>query len=219
MDGLIEYKEGSSFLNTDADWQDKIEMGNGESYGIELFGQKKTGKLTGWVGYTLSWNNRTFENLNFGKQYPYKYDRRHDISVAGVYALNERIELSGAWVYGSGNSLNLPQASYLGQDYNRRNLPSTTDSPGEVFYSLNQVNTFGDRNSFRMVAYHRLDLSISFTKKKKWGERKWTIGGYNIYNRKNPFFIDIENRENNGRTFVQHSLFPFIPSVSYSFKF
>ncbi len=219
MDGLIEYKEGSTFLNVDGDWQDKVEIGKGQSYGVELFAQKKTGKLTGWIGYTLSWNNRKFDNLNFGKQFPYKYDRRHDISVATVYTLSDRIELSGAWVFGSGSALNLPQASYLSYDANRRRFPSTSQQPQQSFNFFPQVNNFGDRNSFRMADYHRLDLSISFTKKKKWGQRKWTIAVYNMYNRKNPFFIDIERRQDETKKFVQYSLFPIIPSFSYSFKF
>jgi len=100
-------------------WDDKIEIGKGESYGVELFAQKKAGRTSGWVGYTLSWSNRQFENLNFGKKYPYKYDRRHDFSIAVVHELEKKVgkkqwqvDLGLTWVYGTGNAVSLPVSSY-----------------------------------------------------------------------------------------------------------
>ncbi|MDN5214333.1 TonB-dependent receptor [Fulvivirgaceae bacterium BMA12] len=209
MDGLIEYKEGASFLNIDEDWQEKVETGRGESYGAELFVQKKTGKFTGWVGYTLSWSNRQFDNLNFGRSFPYKYDRRHDISITGVYKVNDRIDISGAWVYGTGNSITLPISKYNGFRY----------EGNFWFRGGNPITYHGERNGYRMRSYHRLDFSISFSKQKKWGTRKWTIGTYNTYSTRNPFFIDIGYHKNGGKKFIQYSLFPIIPSISYSFKF
>ncbi len=209
MDGLIEYKEGASFLNIEGDWQDKVEIGQGESYGAELFIQKKTGQFTGWVGYTLSWSNRQFDNLNFGRSFPYKYDRRHDISITGVYKVNDRIDISGAWVYGTGNSITLPISKYNGFMY----------EGNFWFRGGNPITYYGERNGYRMRSYHRLDFSISFSKQKKWGTRKWTIGTYNTYSTRNPFFIDIGYHKGGGKKFIQYSLFPIIPSISYSFKF
>ncbi len=211
MEGLIEYKEGASFLSVEGDWQDKVEIGRGESYGGELLIQKKTGKFTGWIGYTLSWTNRQFDNLNFGKKFPYKYDRRHDISLTGVYKINDRVTFSGAWIYGTGNAISLPQFKYL----TNGRLPTFRDN----IFGGQIVEGYGDRNSFRMKSYHRLDLSIAFSKKKKRGIRTWTIGTYNTYSRKNPFFLDIRREFNGEDKFVQYSLFPIIPSISYSFKF
>ena len=210
MDGLIEYKEGASFLNIEGDWQDKVETGQGESYGMELFIQKKTGKFTGWIGYTLSWSERQFDNLNFGRPFPYKYDRRHDLSLTGIYKINDHIDISGAWVYGTGNSITLPVSRYLDYDY-------------EYFYFYgffrDGIKHYNERNGYRMRSYHRLDLSIGFSKQKKWGTRKWTVGTYNTYSTRNPFFIDIGYDERDRKKFIQYSLFPIIPSVSYSFKF
>lgn len=195
MENIIEYKEGAGFFNTTTGWEDKVESGRGTSYGGELFIQKKKGKFTGMLGYTLSWTNRTFANLNNGQTFPYKYDRRHDFKVAGVYTLSKKIELSAEWVYGTGNAITLPVGYYTG--------------PGGQ-----EITIYGSRNGYRMPPYHRGDVSIRFTKEKTHHTRSWILGAYNIYNRKNPFFIYQENGK-----FRQVSLFPIIPSISYQFKF
>lgn len=195
MENIIEYKEGASFFNSTTNWEDKVESGKGTSYGAEVFVQKKKGKFTGMLGYTLSWTNRTFANLNNGQTYPYKYDRRHDFKIAGVYTISKNIELSAEWVYGTGNAITLPIGYYQGLN-------------GQ------EVTVYGSRNGYRMPAYHRGDVSIRFTKEKARWTRSWILGAYNVYNRKNPFFI----YEDNGG-FTQVSLFPIIPSISYQFKF
>jgi hypothetical protein len=195
MENIIEYKEGSSFFNSTTGWEDKVEVGKGTSYGAEVFVQKKKGKFTGMMGYTLSWTNRTFANLNGGVTFPYKYDRRNDFKIAGVYTVSKRIELSAEWVYGTGNAITLPVAYYQGIN-------------GE------EVTVYGSRNGYRMPSYHRGDVSIRFSKEKPRWSRSWILGAYNVYNRKNPFFI----YQTNG-TFKMVSLFPIIPSISYQFKF
>jgi outer membrane cobalamin receptor len=208
MDNLIEYKEGASFLNITDSYEDKVESGTGNSYGFEFFLQKKLGSLTGWLGYTLSWSNRTFQNINQGKPFPYKYDRRHDISLALVKSFNKKVSFSAAWVFGTGSAVTLPIGSYPAYD------EEYIWSPG--------IKIYGNRNGYRMRDYHRLDVSVSFKKEKKWGERTWTFGLYNAYSRKNPFYLDIEYRGEYGvreARFVQYSLFPILPSVRYSFKF
>ncbi len=209
MDNLIEYKDGASFTSVNKDWQDKIEIGSGTSYGAEVFLQKKLGKLTGWVGYTLSWSNRQFDNINFGKEFPYRYDRRHDVSITSIYKINDRIELAAVWVYGTGNAVSLPTNTYLKQ------------SESYDYYSYsNSVDYYEGRNGFRMNAYHRLDFNIAWTKVKKNGIRKFTLGFYNMYNRRNPFFIQASfDYETQQKKFVQYSLLPIIPSVSYRFDF
>jgi hypothetical protein len=209
MSSLIEYRDGASFVSIDDDWQDNVATGGvGQSYGAEFLAQKKAGNMTGWVGYTLSWTNRRFEELNNGNWYPYKYDRRHDVSVAMTHNWNKRMDFSAVWVFGTGNALTLPIAHYSGP---------YQPVPGQPFY-YSDILYYGSRNAYRMRSYHRLDLSISFSKEKRWGERKWTFAVYNVYNRKNPFYMDIGIRDGN-RVFIQYSLFPIIPSVAYSFKF
>ena len=209
MTGLIEYKDGANYLNIESDWQTKVESGEGNSYGAEFFVQKKTGKISGWIGYTLSWANRTFENINEGKTFPYRYDRRHDIKIAGIYQWKENREFSVTWVFGSGAAVTLPQSTYLESGQVR-----------DYYWGIDPTLQFyNGRNSYRMRAYHRLDLSYTTTKKTKWGERSWSFGVYNVYSRRNPFFLDLTYDKKGNKKFVQYSLFPIIPSISYRFKF
>ncbi|MCB2379927.1 TonB-dependent receptor [Hymenobacter sp. BT635] len=206
MRHLIEYQEGANFLGTtDSKWEDKVTSGNGWAYGGELFLQKKSGRTTGWIGYTLAWSNRRFAELNQGRLYPYKYDRRHDATLVVIHKFSPTFTLSGTWVYGTGNATTLSQGRFqLGQ--------------GE------QYEEYGERNSYRMRAYHRLDLDLSKTKKKKWGEVVNSFSLYNAYSRRNPYYIYL-SREVDYRTgtskgvYKQISLFPIIPSFSKSFKF
>ena len=207
MKNVISYKDGSGVFEF-SDWEDRVTQGNGKSYGVELLLQKKLGRLNGWLGYTLSWSKRQFDDLNFGKEFPYRYDRRHDISLVMNYKLSEKVSLAGSWVYGTGNAITLANSNYSG-------LVNSADRAG-----LFTASYYKDRNNFRMNAYHRLDFGINFTKKKKNFERTWSFGAYNAYNRKNPFYIytdyDYETRSNKLK---QASLFPIIPYFTYSFKF
>ncbi len=206
MSGLVEYKDGAGFLDIDNAWEDKIETGEGYSYGIELLVQKRLGKTTGWLGYTWSKNKRDFENLNFGREFYYRYDRRHDISLTLNHKLKANIDLGFIWVYGTGFPVTLPTATYK-----RSNDHITGKVRGTDF-----IKDFHGRNATRTKDYHRLDISISFSKKKKWGERKWVFGLYNTYSRLNPTFVEFNVDK---KQFTQLSLFPIIPAFSYQFKF
>ncbi len=221
MNHIISYKEGSSFISLDGEnaneinWEDNITAGKGWSYGTEFLIQKKTGKLSGWIGYTLSWTQWKFPELNFGETFFPRYDRRHDISVVGIYEVNKRITLSATWVYGTGNALTIPVGTYnTFQD--RYILNGSHAFP-------NKNNEFDSKNSFRAEPFHRMDIAIQFHKKKKRHERTWEFGLYNAYNRKNPFFYDINTKydaQNKGtNVLTRYSLFPILPSFSYNFKF
>ncbi|PKK36455.1 TonB-dependent receptor [Siphonobacter sp. SORGH_AS_0500] len=225
MDNILSYKEGSSFLastgleslteaSDSRSWEEQITAGQGWSYGSEFFVQKKTGRLTGWVGYTLSWIQNQFAELNGGKKFWARYDRRHDISVVGIYHLKPTITLSSTWVYGTGQAISLPQSTFE---------ISGPTQPGFVPSFPTRISDYGQRNSFRAAPYHRLDVGIQFHKKKKRFSRTWEVSLYNAYSRKNPFFYYIDDSQStptrNNRVLTQVSLFPIIPSVSYSFKF
>ena len=214
MDRLIEYKDGADFLGLDTDWQNKVDAGEGTSYGAEVFIQKKRGKTTGWLGYTLSWTNRQFQNLNFGNRFAARYDRRHDFSIVASHSLTPNIEVSGNWVYGSGNAISLPTARYSGGSLLQFN-------PNVFFGGENgEIEYFPERNSFRMRAYHRLDLSIRFHKRKSaTKEHIFTVAIYNVYNRKNSFFLFLDFDDAGNPAIKQFSLFPVVPSISYSFTF
>ena len=213
MKNLVSYNEGASLFSI-GDWQDQVTQGEGNSYGAELFIQKKKGQFTGWVGYTLSWSNRRFDNKNFGEWYPFKFDRRHDISIVGIYEFSKRLSLSATWVYGTGNAITFADSR----------IPIIQNFGGFEFYDF--INNFTERNNKRMAAYHRLDVGLDYRIEKKRYTSIWTIGAYNAYSRRNPFFLNIEDKfvetPDGGRTetvLKQYSLFPIIPSISYRFEF
>ncbi len=208
MINLIEYKEGASFLSFNDDWQQKIEIGKGNSYGMEFLVEKNAGKLTGWIGYTLSYAYRTFPNINNGMQFPYKYDRRHDMSVVLTYKFSERVDAGMTWVYGTGNAVTLVTDKF------EKMLPAQTFG-----YYEDLLGSYNNRNGFRMPGYHRLDLGVNLHKQKKHGRSTWSWGVYNAYNRLNPFMLYIEDHGDKPSKLMQLSLFPVIPSFSYRFKF
>ncbi len=226
MNNIISYKEGSSFLSIDGEnaneinWEDNVTSGKGWSYGLEAMIQKKTGKLSGWIGYTLSWTQWKFPELNFGQTFFPRYDRRHDISVVGIYELSKRITLSATWVYGTGNALTIPVSKFYAEGNNYR----PKGQPNYRYFSPN-TSEYGAKNAFRAEPYHRLDFAIQFHKKKKRHERTWEFGLYNAYNRKNPFFYNINSKKDPANpqqsinVLTRYSLFPVLPSFSYNFKF
>src|SRR5690606_16169103 len=206
MDNLLEYKDGASFLLNAGDWQNKVESGEGWSYGAEILFEKKTGKTTGWIGYTLSRTDRQFENLNNGEKFPYRYDRRHDISVALTHKFNDRVDVGVVWVYGTGNAVTLPTERYR-------------SAQGFNSYTLRDVGYIESRNNYRMPSYHRLDIGVNLHKETKYGSRTWSFGLYNAYSRQNPFFLYFSNDALGNTRLTQLSIFPIIPSFSYNFKF
>lgn len=208
MNDIIDLTDGASFIDPNQDWQNKVEAGKGWSYGAEFFVQRKEGKFTGWIGYTLSWTERQFKEINFGKKYPYKYDRRHDFEIVASYKIAPGIDLSATWVYGTGNAISLPLAEY--RPYN------------DISSYYQNIQYYGDKNSFRMAPYHRMDIGVNFTAEREVFRRKyertWSFSVYNAYNRKNPYFIYF-GYEGAKKVARQVSLFPILPSVSYNFKF
>lgn len=207
MENLIEYQEGASFLST-TDWQNTVETdGRGEAYGFEFLVRKNEGKTTGWIGYTLAWSNRQFDNLNEGNQYPYRYDRRHDVSVVVNHKFSEKFDMGLTWVYGTGISFTAPVAEFHLMDPFQNG-------------SAQDYTRYTDRNALRMPSYHRLDLGFNFHKETRWGKRIINISFYNAYNRRNPYFIYIDNNPlGTGKEVKQASLFPIIPSIAYIFQF
>lgn len=223
MNDLVTFKEGAAFFSGTAFWEDKIEKnGREHSKGIEILLQKATGNTTGWISYTLSTSNRQFENINRGLKYPYTFDRRHDISIILKRKLNENIDISATWVYGSGLPVTLATGKYkaiTSKEYFNNN--------GSIYsYDFNAY-LYEGKNGFRMRDYHRLDVGINFYKEKRRGTRTWSLNIYNVYNRQNPFYYYIDYPENSSTSagdapqmkVIQKSLFPIMPTINYSFKF
>jgi hypothetical protein len=205
MKNQIEYREG--YTPSIKDPEEEFVFGDGWSYGTEFFFNKTKGRFTGWIGYTLAWSWRKFPDLNKGNKYPAKFDRRHDLSVVGIYELNTKWKLSTVFVYASGNAASLP----------------------EKFYLIEGVLTqqYSNINKYRLPSYHRLDISATYTpvpKKQRKITSSWNFSIYNMYSRKNPYFFYFDQTGSafDGSLQVQAkqvSLFPVIPSVTYNFKF
>jgi outer membrane receptor for ferrienterochelin and colicin len=240
MNHIIAYQSGASFManedlfegnineNNNLDWQTKITTGKGWAYGVEFLARKSVGKITGWVAYTLSWSKMQFDKLNFGEKFWARHDRRHDVSIALMYSPAKRINLSLTWVYATGNALTLPDESYqiqgiddlLSQYYNLS--PEFTPT-----YYFMYAENFGAKNSFRMEAYHHLDIAVQFIKphkKRKGFESIFEVSIYNVYNHKNPFIYLVTEKQENlqeklTRRLTKISIFPIIPSFTYSFRF
>ena len=209
MENLIEYTDGATWLNTSDDWQEKVEIGRGWSYGAELFVERKLGATTGWVGYTLSWTERQFDNINFGEKYPYKYDRRHDVSIVLNHKFSKRFDMSLTWVYGTGNAVTLPVVRAY----------TFPESDNGWLYNR-EIEYFDKKNDFRMAAYHRLDYSLNYNFMIKNVNTTINFSVYNGYNRRNPFFYYFgHNWRTGNRVLYRVSLFPVIPSLSLNFKF
>ena len=224
MNNVMEYKDGSSFFTLDqTDWQDKVVMGDGWAYGIELFAQKNVGKFTGWVGYTWSHTDRLFnrpgQELNFGNVFPAKYDRRHDLNIVLMYEINDRIDLGATWVYSTGNCATLSYQNYHGLDL----YPNTygDDVPPNIGY-------IEKRNNYRFNSYQRLDLVANFHKQKKHCERIFSINVFNALVHNNPFVViptstydvDLVTGEWTEKKVLQQvCIFPIIPTLTLQYKY
>jgi hypothetical protein len=216
MQDLIDYKiDAQVTLNPLVEGD--LVFGQGRAYGLELYFKKRKGKLTGWLAYTLSRTERLFDEINRNTWYPSKQDRTHDFSLVAMYQLSPRVQLSGTWVYYTGNAVTYPEGKYSinGQD----------------------VLLYSDRNAYRMPDYHRLDLGLSlknkeyksvldpesgdFIQQKKRFRSSWSFSVYNAYNRENAYSISFEPSESNPEVLeaVQLSLFKIIPSITYNFSF
>lgn len=220
MQNQSEYKEGAQpdqTLNDNID--NLLVFGSGRSYGAEFFLKKAAGKLNGWIGYTWSKTDRTFESINGGRTFPTRWDRRHDLSVVINYKIHPRLDLGFVFVYATGNAITLPIERY--------------------FYENQVVDVYGPRNNFRMAAYHRADISATWHMKQSRAKTSvdpqapvrapkfksnWNFSVYNLYNRMNPYFIyfGTDGQIQNGVFQVkayQVSLFPILPSITWNFEF
>lgn len=180
--------------------------GKGWAYGAEFLLRKEKGKLTGWIGYTLSWTTLQFDGINDGEKYPSRYDRRHDLSIVASYELNPKWTISSTFVYGTGQAITIQEGRY--------------------FIGESVVNIYGPRNGYRMPSYHRLDLAINWrpNRNNKRFKSDWTLAIYNIYSRANPFFIyvngeaDPDTQELNVTANMIY-LFPILPTINWNFTF
>lgn len=210
MYNLAEYRDGLDFTMFTVNPDQLYVYGKGWSCGAEFFIRKTKGRLTGFIGYTLGFTRKQFDELNNGEPYWAKYDRRHDVSISLAYdIIPHKLNVSALWVYQTGNTMTIPIGYY--------------------FYMGSLITEHSERNGYRMPPYHRLDLAVNWIiHKSRRFETGLNFSVYNVYNRKNPFFIffetttdiDIANLDVSIDTKAyQMSLFPIIPSVMWWFKF
>lgn len=199
VDNVLDYRDGKSF-SSEVEIERLILSGEGKGYGAELALRKNTGKLTGWLAYTLSWSKTRIPGVNGGKWYDANNDRRHDISLVAMYRLGKHWSLNGTWVFNTGQAFTAPSGKYQIED--------------------NWIYYYTERNGYRAPDYHRLDVSAVWTKKYRRSTHEWVFSIYNLYNRYNPYLINFEDSENGARTKAkQYSLFGIVPSVAFNIKF
>ncbi len=205
LQNQIDYKETYT-SNQSVELEEAFVFGKGAAYGAELFLQKQKGSLTGWLGYTYTRSWRSFKDIEGGRKYPASFEKPHDLELVLNYELSKKWNFGSTFVYGTGKPF----------------------TPLRSVYYIDQalVTRYGPRNSARYQDYHRMDLAANFTPRpnstKKF-KSTWAFSIYNVYNRKNPFFInyDLDSDLATGRakaTAYKISLFPVIPSVTWNFK-
>ena len=201
LQNQLDYVDGAE-VNTLADVESALLYGVGRAYGFEWLLKKKEGLFTGWVSYTLSKTERKINGINQNNWYNAKQDRTHDIAVVGIYTINSKWSVSGVFVYNTGDAVTFPTGKYAFQ--------------GQTLYQ------YASRNANRMPDNHRLDISVTYDKKrKKKIQESWNFSLYNVYGRENAYRITFQDDPNNlSRTqIIQTSLFRWVPSITYQFKF
>ena len=201
LENQIEYKPGAD-LRFNKTVESQLLFGQGMAYGVEFFAKKKFGKLNGWVGYTLSRSMRKFNGIDGGTTFPARQDIIHDVSVVGIYEFSPKWTFSATWVYWTGNAVTFPSGKY--------------EIDGQI------ANYFTSRNGYRMPAYHRLDLAVTWQRKKtEKFESSWNFSIYNAYGRENAYTINFQPDPNDASKTqaMQLSLFRWVPAITYNFKF
>jgi hypothetical protein len=201
MQNQIDYRDGANTQANDL-LEGELLYGQGRAYGAEFYIKKTSGKLTGWIGYTLARTEKQIDGINNNTWYAAKQDRTHDLSVVAIYDLSERLSLSGTFVFYTGNAVTFPTGKYVIDD---------------------QIQwVYSERNGNRMPDYHRMDIAATwYSKKSAKYESSWNFSIYNLYARENAYSISFQEDPNDPSKTqaVQTSLFKLIPSISYNFKF
>ncbi|MGN6638146.1 MAG: TonB-dependent receptor [Mucilaginibacter sp.] len=202
LQNQIDYKDGAQLL-VNQGVESQLVYGSGRAYGIEFFLKKKYGRFNGWIGYTLSRTEDKFAAINNGNYFPATQDRTHDLSIVGIYKLNDRWSLSSDFVYATGNAVTFPTGKY--------NVGGLT------------TFSYSERNGYRMPSTNRLDIGATLEGKphKKY-HSSWTFGIYNVYAHRNPYTITFQDSKTipNTTEAVETSIFAtMIPSVTWNFKF
>lgn len=223
LHNILEYKEGTMFLGSSKDWEERVEMGEGRAMGLEIMLRKTSGRLTGWLAYTLSKSERRFPNgsINQGRWFPYKYDRRHNINLFLSYRLGRKTDFGATWTFYTGNVMTIPERQTVGI------------TPHGTFYTTGFAS---GRNNYRLPSTNSLSLSFNRHLKAKRFESVWNFSLYNVLNSKNPTFVIVSpNTELTTVTnpytgeyesirlqkikIKKYTFLPILPSISYTINF
>lgn len=205
MKNLLEYPYGITQFNEVTTLKNDLLVGKGKAYGFEMMLRKNNGKFTGWLSYTLSWSDRNFDELNNGNTYFAKYDRRHNLSVVGMYDLNSKWNFGVTQIFSSGNRFTMPTSWY--------------------FINNNPVKEYSGYNNAQMPNYIRTDFSVNYffvkTNKK---ESALNFSVYNTFNIDNPIYVVLNVKVNEDKSSVivkqeKKVLYRILPSISWKFKF
>ena len=198
---VYDYRDGKSFQSA-IEIESLLAEGKGRAYGLELCGRKNTGRLKGWLAYTLSWSENLIDGINDGQWYTATHDRRHDLSIVAIYQMTPNWLLTSSWRYTTGQAMTPPYAKY--------------EIDGDTYYY------YAKRNELRAPAFHRLDLGLTYTKQMRRFTRIWNFGFYNAYCHYNPFMVyfkevpaeaPVETRA------TVTSLLSIIPYISLTMKY
>lgn len=220
MHHLSEYKYGTTFILDKIAWDKQLlNSGTGKAYGVEFFFAKTKGQFTAWFKYNIGWSTRQYPELNDGKQFYYKYDRRHDVSIVLQYKLKKHFDFSVAWTYGTGWRITTPNAQYASDNtlvsYDKANAPLTGNQSFITYWN--------NRNNYVLPAYHHLDIGMNYTKKGKRVTHQLNVSIYNVYNHLNVFSVyrqsAVDASGNKFRKYKELSLFPILPSLGYTISF
>lgn len=218
---ILEYKDGMTVMGTSQNWEEKVAMGEGNSYGAEVYIQKTAGRTTGSLAYTLAKSDRIFRDgsINNGKRYPYKYDRRHNLTLSFFHEFSKRVDIAATWVYTTEGTTTIPTRQTV-----------TITPNGDALY----VDYVPNKNNYRLPASHRLNLGVNIHKQRRHGERIWNFSLYNAYNAMNPNIVytdtdytdtDYTSSSSSSTVVTQRTrikkvtILPIMPSISYTFKF
>jgi hypothetical protein len=200
---LIEYRDNADYLSSAGNWESSVTAGSGTARGYEFMLEKHRGSTRGWLAYTWSRSERSFAEIENGRVFPFRYDRRHNVQFVCMQQLAPGVHASAAWTYQSGFAVTLPLERY------------PAPLPDEPF---REIFIYGARNDYRTPANHRLDITVAFEKKTGLRTRTWTVGVFNAYNHINPFYLQFGFDDAGRRRLQAVGFLPLLPNVQWKMQ-
>jgi hypothetical protein len=218
MKGVISYQAGYSFMDISEDWETMVAQGKGRSWGFENALNYEINRLKCWANYTLSWNQRQFDEINDGEYFSYKYDRRNDINLGFIWKVAPSVDFSATWVYQTGQAVSVAEQDYLGYPDLLENQFCDIITNIDID-DYDRIQAYSSYNNYRLPAFHHLDLGLTSRKTVNEHTHELKLGIYNVYARQNTYLYYPYTNSDGVRKYKQICIFPFLPSVSYRIIF